>query len=201
MLKLKLQYFGYLFWRADSLEKTVTLRKTEDKRRKGRQRMSWLYGITAAMGMHSWLNSGRWFGTRRLCVLQSLGLESDILVTEQQQQHGLGSARLFCPWNFPSKNAGTGFHFLLQGIFLTQEWNLHLLHLLHLQASFLELCHLGCLYDVLHKHYNSHKHKTYSTYVTKEGKTLNHSTKFDHQIMEREQKIKSELRNNYKKCI
>ena len=153
--------------------------------------MSWLYGITAAMGMHSWLNSRRWFGTRRLRVLQSLVLESNILAIEQQQQHGLGSARLFCPWNFPSKNAGMGCHFLLQGIFLTQEWNLHLLHLLHLWASYLELCHLGCPYDVLHRHYNSHKQKTHTIYVNKEGKKIKRSTKFDHQIMGRKQKIKS----------
>ena len=42
MLKLKLQYFGYLMGRADSLEKTLMLGKTEDKRRRERQRMRWL---------------------------------------------------------------------------------------------------------------------------------------------------------------
>ncbi|KAM7240994.1 hypothetical protein CapIbe_007564 [Capra ibex] len=41
---------------------------------------------------------------------------------------GLQAARLLCPWDFPSKNTGVGFHFLLQGIFPTQRWNLHLLH-------------------------------------------------------------------------
>ena len=40
-------------------------------------------------------------------------------------------SRLLCPWNFPGKNTGVGCHFLLQGIFLTQGSNLHLLHLLH----------------------------------------------------------------------
>ena len=46
MLKLKLQYFGHLMQRADSLEKTLTLGKTEGRRRRGRQRMRWLDGIT-----------------------------------------------------------------------------------------------------------------------------------------------------------
>ena len=46
MLKLKLQDFGHLMQTADILEKTLTLGKTEDRRRKGRQRMIWLDGIT-----------------------------------------------------------------------------------------------------------------------------------------------------------
>ena len=50
MLKLKLQYFGHLMRRTDSLEKTLMLRKTEGRRR-GRQRMKWLYGITDVMDM------------------------------------------------------------------------------------------------------------------------------------------------------
>ena len=49
--------------------------------------------------------------------------------------HGLQSARLLCSWNFPGKNTGVGCHFLLQGIFPTQESNQHLLHLLHWQAD------------------------------------------------------------------
>ena len=51
MLKLKLQYFGYLTQRANSLEKTLRLGKIEGGRRRGRQRMSWLYGITDSMDM------------------------------------------------------------------------------------------------------------------------------------------------------
>ena len=49
MLKLKLQYFGHLMWRADSLEKTLMLGKIEGRRRRGRQRMRWLNGITNSM--------------------------------------------------------------------------------------------------------------------------------------------------------
>ena len=51
LLKLKLQYFGYLMWRADSLEKTLMLGKTEGRRRRGRQSMRWLDGITNLMDM------------------------------------------------------------------------------------------------------------------------------------------------------
>ena len=51
MLKLKFQYFGHLMQRADSFEKTLMLGKTEGRRRRGRQRMRWLDGITDSMDM------------------------------------------------------------------------------------------------------------------------------------------------------
>ena len=51
MLKLKLQYFGHLMRRADSFKKTLVLRKIEGRRRRGRQRMRWLDGITDSMHM------------------------------------------------------------------------------------------------------------------------------------------------------
>ena len=51
MLKLKLQYFGHLMRRADSLEKTLMLGKIEGRRRRGQQRMRWLDGITDTMDM------------------------------------------------------------------------------------------------------------------------------------------------------
>ena len=51
MLKLKLQYFGHLMWRADSFEKTLLLGKIEGRRRRGRQRMRWLDGITDSIDM------------------------------------------------------------------------------------------------------------------------------------------------------
>ena len=52
MLKLKLQYFGHLMHRADSLEKTLILGKIEGRRRRGQQRMRWLDGITNIIDMH-----------------------------------------------------------------------------------------------------------------------------------------------------
>ena len=51
MLKLKLQYCGHLMQRTDSFENTLMLGKIEGRRRRGRQRMRWLYGITDSMGM------------------------------------------------------------------------------------------------------------------------------------------------------
>ena len=58
-LKLKLQYLGHVMQRADSLEKTLILGKIEGRRRRGRQRMRWLDGITDPMDM-VWVDSGSW---------------------------------------------------------------------------------------------------------------------------------------------
>ena len=52
MLKLKLQYFGHLMWRVDSFEKTLMLGRVEGRRRRGRQRMRWLDGITKSMDIN-----------------------------------------------------------------------------------------------------------------------------------------------------
>ena len=74
MLKLKLQYFDHLMWRADSLEKTLMLGKIENRRRRGWQRMRCLDGITDSMDMSlSRLRS--WWWTWKPSVLQSVGLQ------------------------------------------------------------------------------------------------------------------------------
>ena len=74
ILKLKLQYFGHLTWRADSFEKTLMLEKIEGRRRRGWQRMRWLEGITDSLEW-VWGNSGSWWCTGRPGVLQFMGLQ------------------------------------------------------------------------------------------------------------------------------
>ena len=72
MLRLKLPYFGHLTQRTDSLEKTLMLGKIEGRRRRGRQRMRWLDGITTQWTW-VWVNSRSWWWTGRPGVLLSLG--------------------------------------------------------------------------------------------------------------------------------
>ena len=72
MLKLKLQYFGHLMWRADSLQKTLMLGKIEGRRRRGRQRMRW-WMASLTQWTWVWVNSGSWWWTGRPGMLQSVG--------------------------------------------------------------------------------------------------------------------------------
>ena len=74
MLKLKFQYFGHLMRRPDSFEKTLMLGKIEGRRRRGWHRMRWLDGTTN-WGTWVWVNSRSWWWTRKLGMLQSMGLQ------------------------------------------------------------------------------------------------------------------------------
>ena len=73
MLKLKLQCFGHLMWRANSLEKTLMLGQIDGRRRDNRGRAGWMASPTQWTWV--WENSGRWWRTGKLGVLQSMGLQ------------------------------------------------------------------------------------------------------------------------------
>ena len=95
MLKLKLQYFGHLMWRANLLEKTLMLGKIEGRRRRRRQRMRWL--ASSIQCTWTWANSGKWWGTGKPVVLLSGGLRrvGHDLATGQQQQNDLWTSMSF----------------------------------------------------------------------------------------------------------
>ena len=103
MLKLKLQYFGHLMWRTDSLEGTLFLGKIECRRRKGLRSMRWLDGITDSWVWASW---GSWWWTGRLGVLESME-----------------SQRVGCNW------AAELLEYILETCSIVEsemKWNLHL---------------------------------------------------------------------------
>ena len=85
MLKLKLQYFGYLMWRADSLEKTLMLGNIEGRRRKGWQRMRWLDGITNSTDMG--LGGLREWWTGKPGVLRFIGPQSQTWLNNWTELH------------------------------------------------------------------------------------------------------------------
>ena len=106
MLKLKLQYFGHLMWRADSLEKTLMLGKIEGKGRRGRQRMRrWM--ATPTQWTWVWVNSGSWWCKGRPGVLQSIGSQIVVcnwteLMVLQSGFHGSISGQFPLPQALPT---------------------------------------------------------------------------------------------------
>ena len=91
MLKLKLQYIGHVMRRADSLEKTLMLGKTEGRRRRGRRRTRWLDGITDSVSMHlSKLGDGEGQGSLACC--SSWG-HKELDTTDQMKSNSLVGGR------------------------------------------------------------------------------------------------------------
>ena len=93
MLKLKLQYFGHLMWRAVSLEKTLMLGKIEGRRRRWRQRMRWLDGITDSMDM-GFVDSGSWWWIGRPLSCRKESDTTERLNWTELTQYNC----LFCSW-------------------------------------------------------------------------------------------------------
>ena len=114
MLKLKLQYFGHLMWRVDSLGKTLILGGTGGRRRRAWQRMRWLDGITDS-GAWVWVNSRIWWWTGRPGVLQFMGSqrvrhdwETELNWTEIGREHSSAhqqktGLKIYSAWPHPSE--------------------------------------------------------------------------------------------------
>ena len=100
MWKLKFQYFGHLMQAEDSLQKSLMLRKTEGRRRRGHQRMRWLDGITETMKMNLG-HSRRWWGTGRPGELQSMGswrVRHDWVAEQHKSRLHKSKIAPFLPW-------------------------------------------------------------------------------------------------------
>ena len=110
-------------WKCSSPQAPSAAHWSGGGQQQGRQRMGWRNMLGGGALAHSGHLEGIHPGRNLGLLLSSRSVVSNFL-----WPHGLQSARLLCPWNFPDKNSGAGSHFLLQGIFLTQGSNPCLLH-------------------------------------------------------------------------
>ena len=113
MLKLKLQYFGHLMWRINSLEQTLMLGGIGGRRRRGWQRMRWLDGITDLMDW-VWVNSRSWWWTGRPGVLRFIGSQSR---TQLSDWTGLIPQKINTDKKWGSSLKTYAFYWIAQSIF------------------------------------------------------------------------------------
>ena len=100
MLKLKIQYFGHLIWRADSLEKTLMLGKIEGRIRRGQQRMRWLESITDSMDMNLSKLWGDGEGQGSLACCSPWGYK-ELDTTQQPNNNPTKGLKSSCAWCLP----------------------------------------------------------------------------------------------------